>query len=399
MRIILTLLLGSLLACTGNPPGSAPNTWEEIETSARGTTVRMMMWMGDPQITAYLNDHVIPYVQKKYGITLEIVPGQGSQIVQQVIAQKQAGRSTGQIDLCWINGETFYQLQQLRALFGPFVHRLPNARYINATDPFISEDFGQKINGYECPWGTVQLAIIYDSLRTTTPPETIPELEQWITTNPGRFTIPTEFTGMTLLKSWMIALAGPNSQLSEGFTVERYDQAKRKLFDFLKRVRPYLWKQGTTFPTSVAEMHRLFQNGEIDFTISNNDSEVENKVSSNVFAKTSKAYVPQYGTIRNSHYQGILSTSKNYSGAVVVCNALISAELQAKKMDPRVWGDGTVLNTDLLPKSSQMLFTAIPNRTRVLPSAELRRRAHMEIAPEYMIRLFSDFRTEIIEQQ
>ena len=61
-------------------------------------------------------------------------------------------------------------LRQIDALYGPFSGILPNERYIDWDNPYIATDFQQPINGMECPWGNVQLSIIYDSLRTGTSP-------------------------------------------------------------------------------------------------------------------------------------------------------------------------------------------------------------------------------------
>lgn len=376
-----------------------PARWNDIEAQAKNSTVTLMMWMGDPQINAYMKNVVTPYIKEKYGITLNIVQGQGSQIVQNIIAQRQAGRTGSAVDMCWINGETFYQLRQLNGLFGPFVHRLPNAKYVDTTDPIITTDFQQKTDGYESPWGTVQLSFIYNSARVPKPPSTLQELQEWVMAHPGRYTISTEFTGMTVLKSWMIALMGGEGAMAGKFSEEQYAVGKKKLFAYLRSIQPFLWKRGRTFPQNVSEMHRLFLNGEIDFTMSNNDAEAENKTLVGQFPVECRGYVMRSGSIRNTHYQGILASSKNIVGAMVVCNALLSPELQSRKMHSLVWGDGTVLKVDWLPPEKQLLFDTIPTRLRVEERKIIRQYQLSEIAPEYMIRLFDDFRNEIIEQR
>ena len=72
--------------------------------------------------------------------------------------------------MVWINGETFYQLRQIDALFGPFTDKLPNSQYIDFDNPFIGIDFQQPVDGYEAPWGNVQFALIYDTTRVANPP-------------------------------------------------------------------------------------------------------------------------------------------------------------------------------------------------------------------------------------
>ena len=159
-------------ACQGpvNKTGPAGLSWQQIEQEAGNSTVRMMMWQGDPLINRYMREWVAPELKKRYNIDLNIAPGQGTEIVKILLAEKEAGKTAGSIDMCWINGETFFQLRQIGALYGPFAGQLPHAQYIDFRNPFIAFDFQQPVDGFECPWGNVQLCLIYDTLRTPAPP-------------------------------------------------------------------------------------------------------------------------------------------------------------------------------------------------------------------------------------
>ncbi len=176
----------------------AAMNWDQILASAKGTSVTLMMWGGDPYINAYMNNYVKPHLQNDFGVTLNISEGQGNKIVQILMTEIEAKETSSQIDLCWINGETFYQLREIQGLYGPFTERLPNSKYIDWQNPFINTDFQQPVNGMECPWGNVQLAIIYDSRRVNDPPRNMEELELYVKKHPGKFTIGNDFTGMTL---------------------------------------------------------------------------------------------------------------------------------------------------------------------------------------------------------
>lgn len=373
--------------------------WEEILQEARGSSLTLMMWQGDPFINQYMNDFVVPKLKLEYGIELEISSGQGNQVVSTLMAEMEAGVSESEIDLMWINGETFFQLRQIDGLYGPFTEQLPHSRFINFDDPFIGIDFQQEVNGYECPWGNVQLALIYNSENVPEPPGDLEALKEWCKEHPGRFTIGNDFTGMTLLKSWLIHFAGGPQALAGEFDPQKYDLAAGKLWNFVREIQPYLWKEGKTFPNSVAQMHQLYANGELDFTMSNNDAEVDNKVQQGLFQESSRAYVPDYGTIQNSHYMGISKLSGNIPAAMVVCNFLISPEAQLYKMRPDVWGDGTILDMDKLDQEWRDKFMQVPGRKFAPPREEIKKRALQEPAPEYMIKLFEEFRTQVIEYE
>jgi putative spermidine/putrescine transport system substrate-binding protein len=341
---------------------------------------------------------VKPQLKNQYGITLNISEGQGNKIVQIQMTEQEARKSESQIDMCWINGETFYQLRQIDALYGPFTQKLPNAQHIDFRNPFIRYDFQQEVNGFECPWGNVQLVIIYNSDRVKNPPLTMQQLEEYVKQHPGKFTIGSDFTGMTLLKSFLIALSGNKNELSGPFDNTKYQKYSKQLWEYINRIKPNFWKNGKTFPDAVAPMHQMFAAGELDFTMSNNDGEVDNKVLQGLFPKSSRGYVFDSGTIQNSHYMGIVKRSQNKAGAMIVCNFLISPEAQLEKLKPAIWGDGTVLDISKLPANWQKQFLNVPGRVYAPRRSEINPKALPELAPEYMIHLYDDFRKYVIEQ-
>lgn len=371
-------------------------SWDEIQAAAAGETLTMMMWMGDPSINDYMNGYVVPELRDRYGIELEIVSGQGSQIVSTLLSELESGRRTSQLDLLWINGETFFQLRQIDALFGPFTEKLPHSAYVDYDDPFIGTDFQQPIEGMEAPWGNVQFTLIYDETEVENPPQDPTALAEWVRANPGRFTIPNEFAGLTLLKSLLIAMAGPET-LYGPFDEDVYERWSAELWDYLNDLKPHFWRSGQTFPGSLAQLHQLFANGEVAFTMSNNDSEVDNKIAEGLFRETSRAYVPESGTIQNAHYLGIPRHASSKAAALVAINFLMSPAAQFEKMKPEVWGDGTILDMERLPAAWQAQFAAIPGRQRAPDRAAIDDRALRELAPEYMIRLSDDFRSEVME--
>lgn len=372
-------------------------TWTQIETLARGQTVTFGMWQGDAYVNAYVQNWVAPRLQREHGVTLKTVGAQGNALVSLLMAEKEAGQATSELDMVWINGETFYQLRQLDALHGPFTERLPNARAIDFENPFVKFDFQQEIRGYECPWGNVQLAIIYDARRVTDPPRTRQQWLAWVRAHPGRFTWDTSFTGMTLLKSWLIDIAGGPNALAGPFDADKYRRHSAALWRYLLELKPHLWRRGATYPASVAELHRLFVSGEVDFTMSNNDGEVDNKTLQGLLPETARAYVFDAGTIQNSHYLGIVKTARHVAGALVAINFLVSPEAQYEKAKPAVWGDGTVLAPSRLPAPWRERFADIPERRHAPKRSEIEAQALMELAPEYMIHLFDDFRTHVLQ--
>ncbi len=391
--------MAAVLACgcateAPAPQISASLPWDSIVARARGTTVQWRMWRGDPSVNAYVDGWVAPRLLRDYRITLRTIDGQGPAIVNQLVVEREA-RARGSADLIWINGETFNNLQKEKLLYGPWANRLPSAAFVDSLSSIVMRDFEQPTNGFESPWGRVQFTLIYDSVRTPDPPRTVAELSRWIRAHPGRFTHDQQFTGTTFLKSVFYAENGGSRSFEGGFSEARYDSGSRRLWEWLDAVRPYFWRKGETYPAGVADLHRLFANGEVDFTMSYNENEVITKVRQGVLPATSRALVLRDGSIANTHFVGIPYNSPNPAGAMVVANFLLSADAQLEKLRPEVWADGTVLDVSKLPREAAARFRAIDTGPRSIPRDTLRRYEAPEVAAEYTERIARDWKVRI----
>lgn len=371
--------------------------WPELLKAAHGSRVRIAMWDGDPAINRWMQGWVAEQLQQLYKIRLEFSGLRGPELVSRLLAEREAGRDPGDLDVVWINGETFYQLRRISALQGPFTQLLPNRQWIDWDDPFIANDFQQPIDGYECPWGSVQFAVIYHSERVTQPPQSLAQLTAWIHQHPGRFTWDVSFTGMTFLKSILLELSGDRQAFARPLTEALWAAASARLWDWIRGVRADLWRNGRTFPEDVSQLHLLFSGGEVDFTMSSNDGEVDNKVLQGVLPEAARGYVPEFGSIRNSHYLGIPANAPNPAGALAVIDFLISPAAQLEKARPEVWGDGSVLSPEKLTGDWRVKFASIPGRLRAPSREEMQQRALPEPAAEVMMRLVQGFRREILE--
>ena len=399
------LTLATIAACAGGDGRIAPGQaavdslaqlpWDSVVARARGTEVVWRMWRGDPSVNAYVDGWVAPRLRERYDIVLRAVEGQGPEIVNQLVVEREASRRAGTASLLWINGETFSNLRRERLLAGPWSGRLPSAAYVDSASPIVARDFEQDPAGYESPWGRVQFALIYDSLRTPSPPRSFDELAAWIREHPGRFTHDQGFTGMTFLKTLLYTRAGGVEQLQGGFDSTRYEAARSAVFAWVDSLRPFFWRAGATYPPDVAAMHRLFANREIDFSMSNNQNEVVTKVRQGILPPGSRALLLRDGTIANTHFLGIPANAPNTAGAMVVADFLLSPEAQLEKQRPDVWADGTVLNVNLLPDEWRSRFGAIEADARQLSHDSLAKYARPEVSPRYHERLAADWRRHV----
>ncbi len=397
---ILSILV--ILSCMENPSTNdealKTASWTEIAQMAEGSTVNFMMWQGSPAINDYINNYVVPSVKEKYNINLKISGGQGPEIVQLVMGEKQADIQSGQVDMVWINGETFFQLRKLNGLWGPFVGQLPNAKHVDMNDPYINTDFQQPINGMEAPWSINQFAIVYDSVRVQNPPKNLPQLTEYLERYPGTFTISNDFTGMTLLKSFMAELGGSSNSLDGPFDEEKYNGLSQKLWAYVNANKKYFWKEGRTFPKEQSKMGQLYANGELLLVYGFSEGGIEEKVLNGLYPKSTRGYAWENGTIKNSNYLGVLHNAPQKAGAMQVIDFLISPEAQLRKANVNGMNSNTVLDMESLPAIWQEKFKKVAFRQYGPEMKALENNAIAEPAPEYMIRLYEDFRKHVIEK-
>ncbi len=400
--IVLFFTIATLITACGSgekkDESSLENaSWEEISKMADGQTVNFMMWQGSPPLNDYMNNYVIPKLKEKYNINFKISGGQGPEIVQLVMGEKEAGIETGQVDIVWINGETFFQLRKIEGLYGPFVADLPNSKLIDLDDTYINTDFQQSIDGMECPWSMGQSAMYYDSAKVDNPPTSLPELEAYVKKYPGTFTISNDFTGMTIMKAFLAELGGGPNSLDGPFSEEKYKKLSGKLWDFINKNKQYFWKNGETFPKEQTKVAQYFANGELNIGYGFSEGGINEKIKTGLYPKTTKAYPWKNGTIKNANYLGIVTNAPQKAAAMVAINFLISPEAQFEKtvngMD-----SNTILEIDRLPAEWKAKFENSPKREYGLEMEDLKDFAFEEPAPEYMLRLYEDFRTQVIEK-
>jgi putative thiamine transport system substrate-binding protein len=365
------------LAFWALPAGqAAAESWTDTLAEASGQAVYWNAWGGDEQINAYIA-WVGEQVQARYGIELSHVKlTDTAEAVARVVAEKAAGRTEdgGSVDLIWLNGENFAAMKSQKLLYGPFVEGLPNFRLVDTTGkPTTLVDFTVPTDGLEAPWGMAQFVFLYDTAAIAEPPRSIPALLEWAKAHPGRFTYPAppDFIGSTFLKQALLELTPDPAVLQRPAKNADFAAATAPLWRWLEAIRPYLWRQGTTFPASGPALHQLLDDGEVDFSMAFNPAEGSSLINAGRLPASVRTFILKAGTIGNTHFVAIPFNAAHKAAAMVVADFLMSPEAQAHKQDPRVWGDGTVLDLAALDLADRTRFEALPQGVATLPPDQL----------------------------
>jgi putative thiamine transport system substrate-binding protein len=291
------------------------------------------------------------------------------------VAEKAAGRDEGgSVDLIWINGENFAAMKRQDLLLGPFAEDLPNFRYVDTEgQPTTLIDFTVPTEGYEAPWGTSQFVLIYDSAAVTEPPRSIPALLDWAEDHPRRFTYPAppDFLGTTFLKHVILELTPDPDGLQRPVEEAEFAEATAPMWRWLEVAKPHLWRQGATYPASGPAQEQLLYDGEVDFAMAFHPGAATAGIAAGNLPKSARTFIFEQGTIGNTHFVAVPFNAAHREGAMVVADFLLSPEAQAKKQDPRVWGDSTVLDLDKLSAEQRARFEALPLGLATLSPEEL----------------------------
>ena len=350
-------------------------TWQDTVDAARGQTVYWHAWGGDPRTNNYI-DWVDAQMQARFGITVEHVPlTDTAEAVTRVLSERAAGQNTdGAVDLIWINGPNFLAMKEQDLLFGPFVQRLPNARFVDLSpDAPASIDFTVPVDGLEAPWRLAKFVFIHDSARVPNPPQSMGELLDWARDNPGRFTHPdpANFMGASFLKQALISLVDTPATLQNPVSEADYAALTAPLWAWYDALRPLMWREGDTFPENESIQARLLNDGEIDITMSFDPSYAAAAINLGLLPDTARVFVPEGGTLGNISFVAIPYNAAHVEGAQVVADFLLSPEAQAHMQNIDNLGAFSVLDPALMDAEAAAFFADLPQSPALPELADL----------------------------
>lgn len=344
IALAVLVIVGGMLAFTG--------------CSSKEEVVTFYGWGGDPRVNAWIDQELAPYAKENYQIKVERVPMNIDEILTK-LANEKASNTSGSIDVIWINGENFYYAKQQDLLYGPFLDGVENAnKYLDMTGPAATVDFGYPTEGYEAPWGQAQFVFMGNQVLLTELPKNAKDLMNFAMENPGRFAYPEarDFVGSAFVRTVIYDLVGYEKIKDLPADYETVKAAVMPAMDYLNEIKPYLWRQGKTYPKDAAQLDGLYQDKEVYMAMDYNANKALGKVNDGSWDKNTITFVWDKGTPFNTHYLAIAGNSANKENAMKLIEAALSPAMQASKADLTGWGDLPVLEYDKLDPADQEKF-------------------------------------------
>ncbi|MTI70033.1 MAG: ABC transporter substrate-binding protein, partial [Firmicutes bacterium] len=244
--------------------------WDSILKKAKGETVNIHMWGGNVPVNKYIDKWVSPQLKEQFDITLNRVPiNDAKDMINKLLTEKEVNKTDGSIDIFWINGENFKNSKDNGLLWGSFAEKLPNYnKYVDKNAEDIKYDFGELTEGMEVPWGKSQFVLIYDSEKIKNPPINMLKLKEWVKKNKGKFTYPAppDFTGSAFIRQVLYEETGGYEKYLQSMNANEFIKEAKPLWNYLNEIKPFLWREGKTYPESSGKLDRLYGNGEVWMT-------------------------------------------------------------------------------------------------------------------------------------
>lgn len=320
--------------------------------------VTLYGWGGDTRVNEWIDNELSPYVKELYDIEVIRVPMNIDEILIKLTNEKNYSDS-GSIDVIWLNGENFYYAKQYDLLYGPFLDKIENAeKYVDLTGPEATVDFGYATEGYEAPWGKAQFVFVHNKSLLPNPPKNSAELKEFVINNPGVFTYPEagDFVGSAFIRTVIYDIVGYENIKN---LPADYDTVKKTIapaMDYLNEIKPYLWKEGKTYPKDSAQLDGLYQDGEVYIAMDYNANKALSKVMDKSWSSDTQTFIWEKGTPFNTHYLAVASNAPNLDNALKLIDAALSPAMQISKAELSGWGDLPVLKYESLSKEEQSLL-------------------------------------------
>lgn len=333
-------------------PGMADLSWTTITSKAKAQPLNFYLWHPDGSKPRKYIDFLKPKLLELFGINLNTIPAlytgcdKAPMAVACTVADEvSAGKTktSGSVDLIWINGKNFAEMKKRGLLYGPWAPLIPNAANFDFRNGAINSDKGVLTEGMEFPFHIAQSVFIYDTAKVPQPPKTLTEFVAWIKANPGKFVYadPTkDFTGSAFIRHFF-----HHDDLLEDFDEAKYLAKATPIWKLLNEIEPFLYQQKAGTPYYPAshndDIRPLVGNGTVLMDFSLDIGEATARMAdtlTNPWPKTMQAYTLDSGSISDTNFLAIPVNAANKEAALVAVNYLASAGAMFSRSRPSVWG-------------------------------------------------------------
>ena len=203
-----------------------------LMSSAASAQTLNVATAGDQNMVDYIKDYLGPLFEKSHpGVKVVAVgtgPGDGGsqKIYEKLDAQKKAGAGSD-FDVVVIHQKAAGTMVK-EDLLKKYRDQIPTGKLV--TRDTATNSLGTDVSGYVMPMFHSQTAIAYNADLVSSPPNSYPELREWVKKNPKQFGyngIKGGMSGVAFVTGWIAAFGGDAAKLEKG----PYDPAAKAAWD------------------------------------------------------------------------------------------------------------------------------------------------------------------------
>ncbi|MQS45414.1 ABC transporter substrate-binding protein [Companilactobacillus mishanensis] len=376
-----------LAGCSSNKDSETqklPNSYKSALKEAKGETVTYYGFGGSDTQNLWIDKVVTPMMKDK-GITLKRVPMDIDTILNKLTTEKEAGKTSGNMDVVWINGENFYNAKKLGLLAGPVKSSLiPNMqKYMDPNDPDVTKDMSTPVDHLEIPYGNAQLVMIGSkSMFKGDYPTSADKLMTWAKANPGKLTYvaPPDFTGSAFIRNIIYETVGYKKLNDAPATKEGVYKVIKPSLDYLNEIKPYLWQQGKTYPKTTAQLDKMFADHQVAMDFSYNQMYAATQKQDGQFTDDAQSFVFDKGTVGNFNYLAIPKTSKQKAAAIVLINTMLSEKAQTARLSLKYGAVVSPYSADKMPSAMTDKLNNSDDTNNTVPVNDLAKKRLPEVS-------------------
>jgi len=322
-RILAAALVLFLLAFLVAGCGSreVPEEWSKLEETARS----------QGSITLYVFKYegffraVAQSFKEETGIEVRVISGSAEGTYQKIVAEREGH---GTVDLWLLSGPQVQPAIEDGLLYGPIIERLPNAVEIIPFEARYAEGFEH--GGYVVPAWRNQAVFAYDSRFVAEPPGSLAELEQWLKSNPRRFTYcdPARGgSGQAFVNSVIYWLTGGPQRYFGHYDQAIVNEEWPRLWAWLRGIGPYV-----VYAAGNDDALEKLARGEVWIAATWEEMFLQWREGGRL-PDSVRAYLPAPGLPGGADFLGVPANSTKKAAALLFMDYLLSRKSQSILME------------------------------------------------------------------
>ncbi len=350
--VFIVVFVISLVGCKDSVTDESDNReWNMIKESAENTQVNLIHNFTNVDAVKFLEKTLPAKLKDDLEISLKVDYKSETEIYKKLLKDYKAENQIGEMDIILLENASLQNFYDSSLLYGAFLDKLPNFyNYIDLENEETHIYKGVPLRYSAAPFGREQLVLILNEDIIDEKPLDFDELFKYVKANKGKFSVPSppDQLGVRFIETLVMNLDGKDVIETLKPDKEYIEKHIPNSIEYMKQLKPYLWKEGDIFPANQKDLDSMFMDNTLVFSMSMDQNHAMKMLYEDNYPEGAKAFVLGNGTVGTVSHMMIPFNSDNKSGAMYVINQILTPEIQGLKYNPRTWGNLPSVDTSVM---------------------------------------------------